>query len=544
MSMMTKLNIEKRVWLLSFVLLSCIILITAFDIYEYRQNLQAGKIDKLQSVVDIAISVIDEEHERFKNGEITEQQAQENAKNIIKQLRYQGKEYYWIHNTNNVMVMHPIKPSLNGKNVAGVKDPNGKALFVEMTNLVNRKGTGEVEYYWPKPGSEEAVPKLSNVKKSKHWNWIVGSGVYIDDVEHEFTSTISKRITFLVLLLVASFFIVYRIVGSIVRPIKKTTLAMNNIASGDGDLTQRLKSKGDDELALLSRAFNKFAENVQQVILRMNNNGDQVVSQTQHLEEVTERSSNLLNDHKKETEQVATAVYEMSATINEVAQNAAEASQSVQNVKQKASSAQNVVQQSIASINSLASSVDQASETIKALAEETENIGSILDAIRGIAEQTNLLALNAAIEAARAGEQGRGFAVVADEVRSLAKRTQDATEEIQTMIEQLQQGANSAVTVISNGNSVAQASVEKSGVVGEVLTEITSDINSVSDMNLQIASATEQQSATVELINKNVDNINHAFTETAETSRQVEHASSELKAVADDMHELIKTFKV
>lgn len=233
-----------------------------------------------------------------------------------------------------------------------------------------------------------------------------------------------------------------------------------------------------------------------------------------------------------------------SATINEVAQNASEASNSVNLVKGKAHNAQRVVEQSIDSISELADSVTKASETIQNLAAETENIGSILDVIRGIAEQTNLLALNAAIEAARAGEQGRGFAVVADEVRSLAKRTQDATEEIQAMIEQLQSGAHSAVSVISNGNEIAQNTVEKSAVVGEALSEISQDITSVSDMSMQIASATEEQSATVDLINKNVDSINQSFADVTETSHQVKGSSSELKAVADDMHNLIKTFKV
>lgn len=544
MSVMTKLNIEKRVWLLCSILVSFIIILFIYDTFEYKQNLKAAKMDKLAAIVDVADSIIVSEHQRYLDGEITEQQAQEESKRLIANLRYQGNEYYWIHNTSNEMVMHPIKPALNGTKVGGIKDPNGKALFIEMTNLVNSQRAGQVDYYWPKPGSEDPVPKLSYVKKAKYWNWIIGSGVYVDDVESEFVASATSKVIILLFILVFCFFIVLKIVRSIVRPIKKTTGAMNNIASGDGDLTQRLKSKGNDELAGLSKAFNTFTENVQSVIKSMAYNGDQVVAQTQHLEQICEQSSKVMQQNRHETEQVATAVYQMSATINEVAQNASEASNSVNLVKGKAHNAQRVVEQSIDSISELADSVTKASETIQNLAAETENIGSILDVIRGIAEQTNLLALNAAIEAARAGEQGRGFAVVADEVRSLAKRTQDATEEIQTMIEQLQNGAHSAVSVISSGNEIAQNTVEKSAVVGEALSEISQDITSVSDMSMQIASATEEQSATVDLINKNVDSINQSFADVTETSHQVKGSSSELKTVADDMHNLIKTFKV
>lgn len=544
MSVMTKLNIEKRVWLLCSIFVSVIIIMFVYDTIEYKKNLQLSKLDKVSSVVDVANSIIAAEYQKFESGAITEQQAQQESKRLISLMRYQGNEYFWIHNTKNEMVMHPIKPALIGTNVGGIKDPNGKALFIEMTNLVNRQGSGQVDYYWPKPGSENPVAKLSFVKKAKHWNWIIGSGVYVDDIESEFAASVTSKIIILVVALAFCFFIVLRIVRSIVQPIKKTTGAMNNIASGDGDLTQRLKSKGNDELAGLSKAFNTFTENVQTVIKNMAKNGDQVVVQTEQLEQICEQSSKAMQQNRHETEQVATAVYQMSATISEVAQNASEASNSVNLVKDKAHNAQKVVEQSIDSISELAGSVTKASETIKNLASETENIGSILDVIRGIAEQTNLLALNAAIEAARAGEQGRGFAVVADEVRSLAKRTQDATEEIQKMIEQLQSGAHSAVSVISSGNDIAQNSVEKSAVVGEALLEISEDITLVSDMSMQIASATEEQSATVDLINKNVDSINQSFADATETSHQVKGSSSELKAVADDMHELIKTFKV
>lgn len=544
MPLMAKLNIEKRVWILCFIFMTFFISLIVYDTFEYKESLKQGKLDKLSSVVSLAESIIDDQYQRLSRGEITEQQAKDQSKTLINKLRYDDNEYLWLHDTDNNMVAHPIKPELTGTSVATIKDAKGEYLFAKMTKLAIRDGAGEIDYYWPKPGSKKPVAKISYVKQAKHWNWIIGSGVYVDDIETEFAKAVMSKLIVLAVIFVISLAVVVKLISSIVKPIKKTTAAMNNIASGDGDLTQRLNTEGEDELAALSLAFNTFTENVQKVIKNMGLHGDHVVEQAEQLQQSCETSSAAMLQNRHETEQVATAVYQMSATINEVAQNAQHASSSVNTVKEQSDFAQHAVAEGIDTINQLADSVKQASTTISKLALETENIGSILDVIRGIAEQTNLLALNAAIEAARAGEQGRGFAVVADEVRSLAKRTQDATEEIQVMIEQLQAGAHSAVEVIGAGAKVADTSVTTSAKVGEALAQIGSGINQVSDMSVQIASATEEQSATIELINKNVDSINHSFAQSTETSHQVSHSSTELKAVADDMHSLIKTFKV
>ncbi|MEH6824235.1 MAG: methyl-accepting chemotaxis protein [Motiliproteus sp.] len=258
---------------------------------------------------------------------------------------------------------------------------------------------------------------------------------------------------------------------------------------------------------------------------------------------MTTQANLSLATHQEETHQVAAAVHELSATVQEVAQNAAEAARSVQAVREQALDGQSVVQESVSSINLLADSVDQAANNIQVLEADVQNIGGILDVIRSIADQTNLLALNAAIEAARAGDQGRGFAVVADEVRSLAKRTQESTEEIQGMIEQLQQGANTAVKTIRTGSEQAQASVGHAQRAGDALAQITEDVLKVSDMNMQIASATEEQSATVEMINQNVSNINHAFTETASGAEQIATSGVQLKQLADELNHLLQQFK-
>ncbi len=541
--MLNKLNIAQRIWFLAFLSISIFASTYLFETFQKRDDLMEYKSNHLRGEVETAYAVIKGFDDQVKAGELSLEEAQESAKKVVRSLRYDGNEYFWINDMTPVMVMHPIKPALEGKNLSTTKDPNGKALFNEFVATVRKGGAGYVDYHWPKPGSEAPVPKVSYVKLYSSWGWIVGSGVYVDDVYQQFRQEFLKNMTFLAIVLTVLIGLSWLICRSIITPLRSTSSAMHEIAAGDGDLTVRMKDDGSDELADLAAGFNAFAEKVQRTILKVRGFGEQLIVSAETMAGVTEQSKQTLATHQEETHQVATAVHELSATVQEVAHNASEAAHSVQEVRVKALEGQKVVQQSVSSINSLADSVDQAASSIQALESDVQNIGGILDVIRSIADQTNLLALNAAIEAARAGEQGRGFAVVADEVRSLAQRTQESTEEIQGMIEQLQQGANKAVKTIRTGSDQAGISVNHASSAGEALSQITEDVLKVSDMNMQIASATEEQSATVEMINQNVNNINQAFTETASGAEQVAQSGAELKQLADELNHLIQQFK-
>ena len=541
--MLSKLTISVRIWLIAVVAITLFAVTFLFETYQIRNELIEAKQDKLTAVIDNAHSLVESFYQLAKQGELSEEEAQAQALAIIESMRYQGSEYFWVNNMQPAMLMHPIKPALNGKDLSGVKDKKGKALFVEFVKTVRASGQGFVEYYWPKPGKDEPVPKLSLVKGFAPWGWVIGSGIYIDDVDEEFASALKQNISVLVLLIVIMAALFFFIIRSVVKPLEKTSEAMTDIAQGEGDLTVRMPSKGRDELAVLANGFNAFAEKIQQVVGTVRGHGDRVVVASNQLTAVTEKSNAAMQSHQEETHQVAAAVTQMSATIQEVAQNAADAASAVQTVRQKALTGKQVVDGSVESITSLAGSVERAAESIRTLEGEVQNIGGILDVIRSIADQTNLLALNAAIEAARAGEQGRGFAVVADEVRSLAQRTQESTEEIQTMIQQLESEAQSAVGVILSGSEQAETSVSRATEAGQTLTEITEEILSIADMNTQVASATEEQSATIEMISQNVNNINQAFDETAEATAQITAASQELRGLADELHGELSHFK-
>jgi len=329
----------------------------------------------------------------------------------------------------------------------------------------------------------------------------------------------------------------------IVRPIRVAVDAMRDIAAGEGDLTRRLEEHGRNEVAELGQAFNQFAEKVRRLVSEVAGSTSQVAAAAEEMSAITDEFNRDVAQQRHEIEQVATAMNEMTATVQDVARNAAQAAASAQAADREAQQGQQVVHETVSSIESVSVEVEHTASAIQRLEADSQSISAVLEVIRGVAEQTNLLALNAAIEAARAGEQGRGFAVVADEVRTLASRTQQSTLEIQQVIEQLQSGARNAAEVMHRGRAQVDSSVLQAQQAGSSLTSITSAVASISDMNVQIASAAEQQSAVSDEISQNVVNINQVADRVTEAAGQTAQASSQLAHLAAGLQSLVGQFK-
>jgi len=330
----------------------------------------------------------------------------------------------------------------------------------------------------------------------------------------------------------------------VAQPIKSVVERIRDIAEGEGDLTAQLDDSSNDELGELAYWFNTFVGKLRTMITDINGYASELTTNAEHMSSVTDRTSIGVQKQQAETDQVATAMNQMSATVQEVARNASSAASAANKADSEAAQGKVVVKDTIEAIDSLAAEVEKAGSVIQKLEEDSNGIGVVLDVIRGIAEQTNLLALNAAIEAARAGEQGRGFAVVADEVRTLAQRTQQSTQEIRSIIERLQSGAKDAVEVMVQGKNQASVSVEQAAKAGSSLDTITEVVTTITDMNTQIASAAEEHSSVAEEINRNVVNISEVASHTADDATEVAQSSKKLTKLADDLQSLLSHFKV
>jgi len=455
-------------------------------------------------------------------------------------MRYGEDGYFWINDTRPVMVMHPIKPLLDGKDLSKITDPNGKHLFTAIVKTVQSSddGAGYVSYLWPKPGSDKPVGKVAYVKLFKPWGWIIGSGVYIQDVS---VGTQVAAIggaafgVFVVLLLIG-----WIVIRSLTDPLRRTVSTLSELSSGTVDLNTRLSTDGNDEISQVGQSVNTLLETMQEVVRGIK---EVMTSLNSAMETLGEAGNEAGADAEKQhanTEELATAMNQMVATVQEVARNAHTAADSTQLADDETGKGRRVVEATMQAIQSLAEELGHSRDAVQALADDSNSIGTVLDVINGVAEQTNLLALNAAIEAARAGEQGRGFAVVADEVRTLAQRTQESTKEIQEIIQRLQEGAHRAAKSMTENAERAGHTVEESANAGDSLNAITAAVSTINDMNTQIAGAAEEQAATAEEINRGVISIRDTALSVSQRVQGAKGASDEMAMLLSRLEQTLR----
>ncbi|MNK45899.1 Methyl-accepting chemotaxis protein 4 [compost metagenome] len=525
--------VSRKLMLLLSVALVGFIALLLISASALHRNLMSEREARLQAVLDLAMSRI-----QTLAATLPAPEAQAQAKAMLDGMRFDGDNYLFVLDENRHVVVHPAKPELVGQQMGGTP---AESHWQRMVDLGKGGHQGRLEYQWISP-SGEAAQKMSLVAGYQPWGWILGSGLLLQDIEATIWSQyqLMGGATLLVILLMG--WLGVAISRSIVNPLAEINRAMAQVAAGD--LVVSIPVHGKDELGAVARCTNQGLDAIRRALLEASQGARNVADAALRIAASAEQTNQAVNSQRDQLAQLATAMNEMSATISDVAGHAENTARDTQDATSEAGLGNQDVHASVHGIQALATEVEQATHQVNRLKEGVMQIGEVTAVISAISDQTNLLALNAAIEAARAGEQGRGFAVVADEVRQLASRTRHSTEEIQSTITQLQQRAVTAASAMDASRKLAESSVGQSEKAGQDLSLIVNHIQHVSDMATQIATAAEQQSMVAEEMNRNVSGINDSALEMSQAASHLARESELLAGLSRSLDERLAVFRL
>jgi len=503
--------------------------VAGFWIQGQHSTLLSGKMEKTKNLVEVPYSIMELQYLLETEGKISRIEAQRAAIQAIRAMRYEGNNYFWINDDHATMIMHPIKPEMEGTDLTSFKDPSGKAIFVEFVKAAQVAGGGHVDYLWPKPGKERPVAKLSFVKRFAPWGWVIGTGIYIDDVDSAWRASALTAAGVSLLCLVPLVIVSMATSRSTFIRLSDMVERFKDVAQGEGDLTKRIPITSQDEIGELAKWFNVFLDKLQEMIKSVANAAGQVGNASEDVSKTAEQISANSQETSAQANVVSTTAEQVSHNLQTVATGAEEMGTSIREIAKNATDAAKVATGAVKVAGT-------ATATIAKLGESSAEIGQVIKVITSIAEQTNLLALNATIEAARAGEAGKGFAVVANEVKELAKETAKATEDISHKIEAIQTDTKAAVDAIASISVV---------------------INQVNDISSTIATAVEEQNATTNEMSRNIGEaargsgeitsniagVAEAAESTSRGATDTQAATRQLVEMATQLRRLVDQFK-
>jgi len=499
---------------------------------------------KVRNLVEVAHATLAHYEQQARDGKLSADEAKKAAATAVRTMRYDKIEYFWINDLNDTMVMHPIKPELEGKKLDQIKDKNGKFLFVEFNQVVKTKGAGFVDYLWPKPGAEEGVPKISFVMGFEPWGWVIGSGIYVDDVEAKFRSDAIKLLLWGLaigaFIAISSFLLSTNILRTLGGEPAVASAITRRIAGGD--LATPIECDPNDKDSLLAN-IRTMQDNLRDMVASIVRNAELVACSADQLLVASEQVAERARQQSDAASSMAASVEEMAVSIDQVKESATEA----HNISEASGALSNdgasVIHNAASEMRKISEAVQSSSQIVEDLGHQSDHITSIVNTIKDIADQTNLLALNAAIEAARAGEQGRGFAVVADEVRKLAERTALSTTEIAGMVSSIQNGTRSAVSSMQAGVEQVSHGVELANQAGESINRIRDGATRVTAVVNDISGSIVEQSIASNDIAQKLETIAQMSEESAAAVRHTADAARQLQSLSSSLHQTVSKFR-
>ncbi|MGO1118374.1 methyl-accepting chemotaxis protein [Rhodovibrionaceae bacterium A322] len=554
--MLSLLSISQRLYALIALFAIGLLALTAYTLNDLHSNLMDAKRQEIRSQVDTALSVLAHYQQLETDGQLSKDDAQAQALSIITALRYNGSEYFWVNNRQNVMVAHGVSKKILGRPLDDLEDAAGTRIFEVMNKMIDSAGKGYLSYLWPRAGSEEPVAKESYVQLFKPWQLVVGTGLYVDDV----TTAFNKQAVLVVALAAIALLIVVALSLLIARSIRGPLNGLSTCmyALAKGDLSVDVPGQNDrHELGAMSKAVMVFKETageqqrLQQEKLEAESRNKEANKQAMNdlagqfeatVKGVVESVNHASRDMQGTAQSMTGFVQDATTKANAVAHASTEASHNVQTVSAAAeeltSSIQEIGRQVSNSTDvsqSALKGAEQANVLVEGLVASSEKIGEVVTLIQDIAEQTNLLALNATIEAARAGEAGKGFAVVASEVKSLANQTAKATEEISSQISDIQSSTGNAAEAIRNiGKTVSE--------INEIASSISAAVEQQGAATQEIARNVGQASEGTSSVSSNISGVSHAISESDEAAGKVLSASQDLSQQSEMLKVEVESF--